>query len=63
MYGDPFWLKARYAGHCDRCSQPIRKGDRAFFYPRTRTILCAGQDCGEEASRDFQTAAEAEAFG
>ena len=50
---DPYWLECRYPTTCAKCNAAIRKGARAFYYPNTRKLYCAGADCGEAASRDF----------
>lgn len=59
---DPRWIIARYPGQCSKpgCGAAIRKGDRAFSYPSTRTLY--GQSCGhaDEASRDFEAARQDE---
>lgn len=54
---DPYWLTARYPGACAKCSAPISRGDRAFYYPLTRTMYGAACGCGETADRDFDAAA------
>ena len=55
---DPRWITAKYAGKCNKagCGAEIRKGDRAFSYPATRTLL--GSACGhaDEAARVFEAA-------
>jgi hypothetical protein len=55
---DPYWLSAKYDGQCDApgCNHAIRRGDRAFYYPNTRTILAA--ECGhaDAAAREFDAA-------
>jgi hypothetical protein len=54
---DPRWMTAKYAGKCGgnsgKCFEPIKAGDRVFYYPTSRTILA--QACGhaEDASNDF----------
>lgn len=53
---DPRWVEARFPGKCARCGASIAKGARAFFYPSSRSLYCAG-DCGDEASADFEAAA------
>lgn len=52
----PYWLTARRAGHCSKCHREIRRGSRIFYYPTTRTVLCAGEHCGEQASREADAA-------
>lgn len=55
MGGAPYWLRAKYAGKCGKCSAEIKPGNSAFYYPGTRTIL--GATCGHanEASQDFES--------
>jgi hypothetical protein len=54
---DPYWLRARFNSTCS-CGTRIKKGDRIFYYPRTKTALCL--DCGRAAYEDFRAAAEDE---
>lgn len=49
--GDPHWLTARYPGTCAGCAAPIRKGDRAFYWPHGKRLECAA--CGETSDRRF----------
>ena len=63
--GDPYWLTTRFVGTCLKCGKSLRKGTRAWFYPRTRyhrtsRTYCAV--CGGPMSREFLAAAEDEAF-
>jgi len=48
--GDPYWTTAKYPG-TDANGHPFRKGDRVFYYPRTKTILTG--DAAERASAEF----------
>jgi|TARA_Y100000310_G_scaffold315824_1_gene366851 hypothetical protein len=50
---DPYWLTAKFNSNCAKCETTIRKGQRAFYYPSSRTIYCEADDCGAHASRDF----------
>jgi len=50
---DPYWTTARF-NSTDANGQPVRKGDRIFYYPRTRTVLSGA--AAEQASRDFESA-------
>jgi hypothetical protein len=43
------------------CGKTIQRGERIFYYPRTKTALCR-QPCGEKASAEFAAAAQDEAF-
>lgn len=55
VYGDPYWITVRYPAVCSHkgCGKPIRKGERAFFYPKGKHLL--GETCGhgKEAEADF----------
>jgi len=53
--GDPYWLTAKYPGVCAKTGQPFKKGDRVFYYPKTRPIYAGA--AAEAASADFQSAA------
>lgn len=58
--GDPYWLTLKYPGHCDKCHKPLARGERAYYYPRTRTMF--GEACGhgQEAEQDFHSQVEME---
>lgn len=58
---DPYWLYVRYAGVCSVCGEPIPQGQRAFYYPNGRKLLCFRDGCGEAAAADFRAAAADEA--
>ena len=51
---DPYWITAKRNGECSGCEAPVKKGERAFWYPNGRKILCGR--CGEAASREFDAA-------
>ena len=53
---DPRWLNARFTSTCgnEKCGNAIKKNDRIFYYPSSRTALCP--TCGETASAEFQSA-------
>ena len=53
--GDPCWITARRDGECSKCQGPVKKGERAFWYPKGRDLLC--EACGEPASARFNEAA------
>ncbi len=59
---DPYWLTARFDSTCTKagCGEPIKKGDRAFYYPSSKSCFCAKDDCGGQASRDFDAAKQDE---
>ena len=48
--------QARFAGKCSRCGKAIAKGADVFFYPGDRLIICKDDNCGGQASRDFDSA-------
>ncbi|MDG2124886.1 MAG: hypothetical protein P8J87_14380 [Verrucomicrobiales bacterium] len=52
--GDPYWLTARFNGKCHSCDQAIRKGDRAYYYPRERRLYGDPCGCGQEHAADFE---------
>jgi hypothetical protein len=52
---DPRWTTARFPGQCKKCEGKIKTGEKVYFFPVGKIVLC--QSCGEEASRRF--AAEA----
>jgi len=58
--GDPYWMTARYPG-VDSKGRPVKRGDRVFYYPRTKTILTG--DDAERASAEFDAASFDEDFG
>lgn len=53
MRGDPFWMTAKYKGTCGAvgCSDPIRRGDRIFYYPNAKKAYVGA--CASNADRDF----------
>lgn len=51
--GDPYWFTAKSPG-TDSKGKPFKKGDRVFFYPRTKTTLTGPE--AEKASREFDMA-------
>lgn len=50
---DPRWITAKYAGKAADGTQ-FRKGDRVFYYPKSKTILVGEK--ADQASRDFAAA-------
>jgi hypothetical protein len=59
---DPYWLTAKWPGHCAKCNAPIKAGERAFYYPLERKLLAG--ECAEQAARDFEAlAADEETWG
>jgi hypothetical protein len=59
---DPYWITARFASQCHNCKESIARGARAFYYPGSKTILCSRPNCGQDAARDFSSAAQDETF-
>jgi len=57
--GDPYWMVSRYPGR-DQNGKPFKKGDKVFYYPRTKTFLTGPE--AEQASRDFQAARSDEGY-
>lgn len=51
--GDPYWMEAKYPGR-DNKGRAFNKGDRVFYYPRTKTFLTGPE--AEQASRDMDAA-------
>jgi hypothetical protein len=54
--GDPRWMRVKYPSQCRQCGKQICRGDEALYYPKSKTLLCAGENCGKKASRDFEAA-------
>jgi Rieske Fe-S protein len=52
---DPREITARFDGNCNHpgCTVPVKKGERVFYYPKSRSVL--GARCGhaEEARCRF----------
>ena len=60
MYSrDPYYLTAKFASVC-KCGAAVKKGERIFYYPSTRSALCP--KCSEAAAADFNAAAQDEAM-
>lgn len=51
--GDPYWMEAKYPGR-DNKGRAFNKGDRVFYYPRTKAFLTGPE--AEQASRDMESA-------
>jgi len=50
---------ARFSSAC-KCGATIKKGERIFYYPSTKSALCP--KCSEAAAADFNAASQDEAF-
>lgn len=61
--GDPRWIEARFNGRCAACGESIAAGERAFYWPKGKRLVCAGTDCGELEARRFELDCMAEAEG
>ena len=48
---DPRQIAVRYPCNCAKCQTRLPKGALAYYWPRTRTLLCCG--CGEPEYRSF----------
>lgn len=60
--GDPRWMNVKYATICSRCGMKIPAGGRAFYYPNGKKFLCNSENCGKQASAEFQAAKADEGF-
>lgn len=63
--GDPHEITVRYSTRCQgkNCDADINRGDRAFYYPKGKKVLCLGKNgCGEAAQKDFNSARQDEDF-
>ena len=52
-------MTARFDSNC-KCGRRIKRGERIFYYPRSREALCDGPDCGQKAGAEFYAAAQDE---
>ncbi len=60
--GDPYWLTAKFMSTCTRCKAGINKGEKIFYYPRTKDVYCSEEGCGHAESASFEAAAQDEYF-
>jgi len=62
VQGDPYWMTVKYPAQCHKCHKPINKGEKAFYYPKTRSMY--GETCGhgQEAEEDFRSHSEMDIF-
>jgi hypothetical protein len=56
---DPYWTTAKF-NSTDANGVPVKRGDRIFYYPATRTVLTG--DAANKAAAEFQGAKMDEAF-
>jgi hypothetical protein len=56
---NPYWTTARF-NSTDANGHPVKKGDRIFYYPSTRTVLTG--DAAEKAAGEFACAKQDEDF-
>jgi hypothetical protein len=49
---DPYWTTAKFPGVCAKTGEPIKVGERIFYYPRTRKVFAG--EAAEAAARDFE---------
>ena len=40
---DPRWIVVKYSTRC-HCGQEIKRGDRGYYYPRSKKVVC--EKCG-----------------
>lgn len=57
---DPRWMTARFASTC-QCGEPIKAGDRIFYYPIGRKAVC--ESCGKQGQRDLNAEISMELTG
>ena len=58
---DPRWITAKFTSKCSKCGQSIQTGESIFYYPLGKKVLCKGDDCSGQASREFDACAFDEA--
>ena len=52
---DPYWLTAKFTSSCKGCNATVNRGDRAFYYPNTRSIYGDQCGCAATQSADFDS--------
>jgi hypothetical protein len=52
----PRWLSAKFSSPCSKCGNVIKKGDRVFYYPGSKSVQCSADTCGGQSSRDYDAA-------
>jgi hypothetical protein len=56
---DPYWTTARFDSS-DADGNAVKKGDRIFYYPDSKTVLTGA--AAEKAAAEFNAAKQDEAF-
>ena len=41
-----YWTTVKYRGKCGGCGAPVAKGERALYFPGSRSVLCNSAQCG-----------------
>ncbi len=54
---DPHWITVRFPSACGGCDKPVHKGERAFYYPASRTVYGDACGCARQQSAEFDGAA------
>ena len=49
---DPYWTYARF-NSIDADGQPVKEGDKIFYYPASRTVLTGEK--AEQGARDLES--------
>jgi hypothetical protein len=52
---DPRQIVVRYPSCCAKCQTLLSRGTVAYYWPRTKALLCSG--CGEPEYRSFLSSA------
>lgn len=60
--GDPHWITARFDSTCSgkNCTQTIKRGERAFYYPKGKHIFAVPCGHAEINENDFVACAQDE---
>ena len=61
--GEPLWIMVRYPDKCNACDAPLKKSDRAVYFPNGKHLY--GERCCARAgddSRRFEAEAAHEAY-
>lgn len=59
---DPYWLTVRYKCRCNCCERTIVPGERAFYWPLSKTMDCSRDTCGGKSSSEFNAAVQDESL-